>query len=54
MNDLLKQEIEQDIDLAIEQAKAELKARNLTEKVSMRAMEIYCQLRKESKKGGIK
>ena len=49
MNELLKQAIEKAVDEAIEQAKAELHARNLTEKVSMRAMEIYCQLRKESK-----
>ena len=46
MNELLKQAIEQAIDQAIDQAKAELKARNLTEKVSMRALEIYCQLRR--------
>lgn len=36
-----------DIDKAIEQAKAELKARNITKKVAARAMEIYCQLRKQ-------
>ena len=34
---------------AIEQAKAELKTRYLTEKVGMRALEIYYQLKKESK-----
>lgn len=34
---------------AIEQAKAELKARNLTKKVAMRAIEIYSQLKKGSK-----
>lgn len=41
--------IENYIDKAIKQAKAELKARNLTKKVAARAMEIYCQLRKQEK-----